>query len=79
MGVVVEALGEALAHVLVNEGVVADILHPRVEFGLRWQLTVEQKVGDLEERGILGQLFDWIPAIAQDAVGSIEIGDCRGG
>jgi hypothetical protein len=79
VSVVVKALGEPFAHVLVNEGVVPDILYPRVEFELRWQLAVEQEVGDFEERGVLGQLFDRIPAISQDAVSSIEIGDCRGG
>ena len=75
MGVVVEALHEPLAHVLVDVGVVRDVVGPRRELRLRWQLAVEQQVRDFEERRLLGQLFDRVAAVAQDAGVAVELGD----
>ena len=58
MGVVVEALQEPLADVLVNERVVRDLVAPLLELGLGRELAVEQQVGDLEVCRGLGQLLD---------------------
>ena len=72
MGVVVEALKEALAHVLVDEGVVRDLVDPLVELGLVRQLAVQQQVGDFEVGRLLGELFDRIAAIAEDAFVAVD-------
>ncbi len=58
MGVVVEPLEEPLSYVLVDVGVLGDLVSPSVEFASRGQLPVEQQVGDLEVVGVLGQLVD---------------------
>ena len=75
MGVVVEALQEALSDVLVDEGVVRDVVRPLGVLLGRRQLPVEQEVGDLEIVRLLSKLLDRVPAVAQDAVLSIEVGD----
>ena len=41
------------------------------------QLAVQQQVGDLEERRLLGQLLDRVAAVAQDAGVAVEVGDRR--
>jgi len=63
MGVVMEALEEALAYVLVDERVHRDLVAPRLEFHRRRQLTVQQQVRDLEIRRVFGQLLDGIAAV----------------
>ena len=77
VGVVVEALHEALADVVVEEGVVDDVEGPLVELGLVRQLAVEQQVGHLEVGRVLGQLLDGVAAVAQDAGVAVEVGDGR--
>ena len=47
VGVVAESLDELL-DVLVDEGVVGDVVGPGVELGLRRQLAEDEQVGDLE-------------------------------
>ena len=49
VGVVVEAVDEPLAHVLVDERVVGDLVGPRRSCGRR-ELAVQEQVGDLEVR-----------------------------
>ena len=66
MGVVVEALQETLSYVLVDIGVVCDLVAPGVEVGGRRQLPVQEQVGDLEIVGMLGEFGDLVAAIAQD-------------
>ncbi len=77
MGVVVEPVDEPLAHVLVDERVVGDVEAPLVELGLVRQIAVDEEVGDLEERRVLGELLDRVPAVAQDAVVAVEVRDRR--
>ena len=75
MGVVVEALHEPLAHVLVDEGVVGDLVDPLVELLGGGQLSVDQQVRHLEVGRLLGQLLDRVAAVAQHAVVAVEVGD----
>ena len=77
VGVVVEAVDEPLAHVLVDEGVVRDVADPCVELRLVRELAVQQQIGDLEIRRLLGELLDRVAAVAQDAGFTVEIGDRR--
>ena len=67
VGVVVEALEEPLADVLVDERVVRDLVAPGLELGSRRQLAVQQEVGHLQVGRALGQLLDRVAAVAQDA------------
>ena len=75
VGVVVEAVDEALAHVLVDERVVGDVVGPLLQLRRVRQLAVQQEVGDLEVRAVLGQLLDRVAAVSQDAVVAVEVGD----
>ena len=79
--VVAEALHELL-DVLVHERVVGDLVHPRVVLRLRRQAAVHQQVGDLEEVGLLGELLDRVPAVLEDPLLAVDVGDgaaARGG
>src|SRR5579884_1407215 len=78
MGVVVEPLEEALAHVLVDERVHGDLMTPGVVLGGVGQLAVEQQVGHLEIGRLLGQLLDRVAAVAQNAVLSVDHRDGTG-
>jgi len=75
VGVVVEALQEAFADVLVDEGVERDLPLPHVELVGGRELAVEEQVGDLEERRVLGELLDRIPPVPEDARVTVEVGD----
>ena len=66
VGVVVEAVDEPLAHVLVDERVVGDVVRPRGELVGGRQLAVQQQVGDLEIGRVLGELLD---RVARDTEG----------
>ena len=79
VGVMVEALHEPLAHVLMDERVIGDVVLPRLELLGGGQFPVDEQIGDLEIGGLLGQLFDGVAAIAQDAVLAVEFGDGTGG
>ena len=75
VGVVVEPVDEALAHVLVDERVVRDVVRPLLELRLVRQLAVQEEVGDLDVRRGLGELLDRVAAVAQDAVVAVEVRD----
>jgi hypothetical protein len=80
--VVVEPVDEALAHVLVDERVVDDVVVPLGQLRRVGQLTVEQQVRHFEVGALLGQLLDGVTAVAQDASVAIEVRDgalARGG
>ena len=64
----VEPLHEALAHVLMDERVIGDFVHPLVELGLGGQVAVNEQVGHLKVGGLFGQLLDGIAAVPEDAV-----------
>ena len=67
VGVVVEALEESLAYVLVDEGVEGHLALPGIElFGGR-QVAVQEQVRHLEVGGLLGQLLDRVAPVAEDA------------
>jgi hypothetical protein len=78
VGVVVEALHEALPHVVVEEGVVGDVVRPLLELLLVRQFAVQEEVGHLEVRGLLGQLVDRVAPVPQDAGVAVEIRDGAG-
>ena len=81
VGVVAEALHERL-HVLVDERVVGDLVHPRVVLGLGRQRAVVEEVGHLEEVRLLGQLLDGVAAVLEDPLLAVDVGDgaaARGG
>ena len=71
--VMMEAVDELL-DVLVDERVVRDVVLPGCELLLVGELAVDQQVGHLEERALLGQLVDRIAAVAQDPGGAIDEG-----
>ena len=76
MCVVVEAVDERL-HVLVDERVVGDLVHPVLGLLLRRQLAVDQQVRDLEQARVLRQLLDGVAPVAEDPVGTVDVGDVR--
>ena len=74
VSVVAEAFHEFLG-ALVDHGVVRDLVDPILELGFGGQLAEQQQVGDLQESAMLGQHFDGIAAVAQDAAIAIDVGD----
>ena len=74
VGVVAEALHER-AYVVVDEGVVRDLVHPRLELRCARQLAVDQQVRHLEEAALLRELLDRVPAVPEYAVVAVEVGD----
>ena len=65
------------AHLLVHHGVAGDTIVEVGFLGGGGKLAVEQEVAGLEEVAVLGQLFDWEPAIEQNAFVAVDIGDLR--
>ena len=76
VGVVAEAL-EELLQVLVDEGVVGDVVDPAVELRPGRQLAEDQQVGDLEEGGALAELLDRVAAVFEDPRLAVDVGDRR--
>lgn len=74
VGVAREALVETL-DVLVQQGVLRDLVLEDGELVDRGQLAVDQQGGHLKEGGALGQLLDRVAAVAEDALLTVEIGD----
>ena len=74
VGVVAEALDELL-DVLVDEGVVGDLVDPLVQLVLRGQLAVDQEVGDLEVGRLLAQLVDRVAAVLEHPGLAVDVGD----
>ena len=66
---------EEALHLLAQQSVVADGHGPLVELLAGRQLTVEQQIGDLEERALLGQILNGVAAMAQGAFSTIDVGD----
>ncbi len=76
MRVATEA-GEKPVHLLVDHRVIG---HAVVEIGLLGggrQLAVEKQVAGLEKVTVLGELFDRVAAIEQDALVAVDEGDLR--
>ena len=74
MRVVMEPVDEQL-DVLVHERMVRDLVDPRLRIGGVRQFAVQQQVGDLEERAVLCEFLDWVTAIAQDPLVTVDEGD----
>ena len=75
MSVVVEALEEALAHVLVDEGVVRDLVTPRRELVCSRELTVDEEVCHFQVVRLLGELLDRVAAVPQDSGLAVQVGN----
>jgi hypothetical protein len=71
VSVVSKAVDE-LAHVLVHERVQRDLALERRELLLRRKVTVHEEVDDLEERRALGELFDRVAAVPEDALVTVD-------
>ena len=71
----VEAVDEAAAEVLVRVRVVGDVVDPLVVLATVGQLAVDEQVRDLEVRRLLSELLDRVPAVAQDALVALDLGD----
>ena len=54
---------------------VRHVLTPRHQFGLGRQVAIEQQIGRLDEGALLGQLFDRVSPISQDALAAVDEGD----
>jgi hypothetical protein len=76
VGVVAVALHELL-HVLVDERVDGDLVRPLLELRLGRELAVDEQVGDLEVRAVLGELLDRIAPVLEDALVAVDEGDRR--
>ena len=70
-----ETVDEALAHVLVDEGVVHDIVGPLGQLIAVGKLAVQQQIRDFEVRALLRQLLDRVAPVAQDTGLAIEVSD----
>src|ERR1051325_5431980 len=66
---------EEVLHVLVNERVTRQRGRERGALRLGRQLAVDQQVAGLDEVALLGELFDRIAAVAQDALLTVEVRD----
>jgi hypothetical protein len=77
VGVVMEAFEELLAHVLMDERVMGDLVAPGFELFGGGQLAVDQQVRHLEVRRTFGQLLDRVAPVAQNAVDAVQFGDGR--
>jgi hypothetical protein len=73
MSVVAEALHEGL-EILMHHRVSLDVLFPGAEMMRVGQLALDHQVGDLEVVAVLGQVFDRIAAVAQDAFFAVDEG-----
>ena len=66
---------EEVPHLLADQGVMDDLGHEPIELLARRQLAPDEEVRDLQEGGVLRELFDRIAAVAEDAVFPVEVGD----
>src|SRR3972149_5112229 len=74
VGIVLQALHELL-DVLVDVGVVGDVVGPLVELVAGGQLTEENEIRRLQEVGVLGQLLDGVAAVFEDTAFAVDVGD----
>jgi hypothetical protein len=58
-----------------EHGVMGDLMDPILELAGGGQLAEQDQVGDFEEGAMLGQHFDGITAVAQNAPIAINVGD----
>ena len=74
MSVAAEALKEA-AHLLVDHRVMNHAVVEVLLLRRGRQFAVEQQIAGLEEVAVLGQVFDRIAAVEQDAFVAVDVGD----
>jgi hypothetical protein len=74
MGIVMKAIHELL-RVLVDEHGMSDFTDPLVHFRVCRELAVEEEVRHFEEGAVLGEVFDGVSAIEEDAAVAVEVGD----
>ena len=74
MRVVAKALDDPL-DVLVDDGVVGNVVLERVVLTLRGKLAVEKQVSDLEVVRLFGKLFDRIATVPQDSLLTVDVSD----
>ena len=77
VSVVVKSINETLTHVLVNEGVVGDVVMPNRELLGSWKFSVEEEVRDFQKCRLLCQLLDRVAAVPENSVVTIKVGNCR--
>ena len=69
-----EAAVEA-ADLLVQHGVIHHAMLELRALGRIGQVPVQQQVGDFQEVGVLGKLLNWIAAVQQHALVTIDVGN----
>ncbi len=74
MGVVLKPLHQLL-DVLVQQRVLRDLVGPGLELLFGGQLSEEDQVRGFEIGAVLGQFLDGIPAIPEDALVAVDIGN----
>ncbi len=74
MGVAPEAV-EEIDDLFMHHGVHGDVVGKGFELLRRRQLAVHDEVADLQKPAILGELFDGITPIQQDALVAVDVGD----
>jgi hypothetical protein len=77
VGVVAEPLHELL-HVLVDVGVVGDLVDPAVKLVARGQLPVDEEVGHLQVGGVLAEVLDRVAAVLEHPGLAVDVGDLAG-
>ena len=78
VGVVPEALKDG-QDVLVHVGMEGHPVNEVVELLPSREFSVQDQVGNLEERGLPGKLLDGVPAVLQDALAALYIRNPAGG
>ena len=74
MGVRREPIKE-VAHVFVQHAVIREQVRKLFELRRRRKLSVDEQVARFDERGLLGQLFDRVSTVEQDAFFAADEGD----
>ena len=68
---------EQILDLLMHHGVVGHALVEVLELDVGRQLAVEDQIGHLEERAVLGQILDGVAAMQQHALVAVDEGDVR--
>ena len=66
---------ELALEVLVEEGVDPDVVVERVQLLLVRQFAVDEEVAHLVEGGVLREVRDVVPAVAENPVRTVDVGD----
>src|SRR5436309_6842885 len=75
--VVAEPVHELL-DVLVHDGVHGDVVRPLRQVVGGGELALDQEVGGLQERALLGELLDRVAAVEEHARVAVDVGDAAG-